>query len=125
MNMENNTKFTYTYSSKEQEEIRNIRKKYMPPEENKMEQLRRLDRQAVKKGTVAAVVVACISMFLLGIGMCCSMVWAGSLFYPGIIIGVAGILGIVLDYPVYAHITKKERKKLAPQIMKLTEELMQ
>ena len=39
----NNT-FHYTYSAKQQEEVQRIRKKYLPPEEDKMEQLRRLDR---------------------------------------------------------------------------------
>ena len=45
--------FHYTYSARQQEEIRNIRKKYLPqePKEDKMEQLRRLDRSAAKKGT--------------------------------------------------------------------------
>lgn len=42
--------FTYTYSAKQQEEIRNIRKKYLPREEDKMEQLRRLDRDTTRKG---------------------------------------------------------------------------
>ena len=39
--MENNQAFTYTYSAAQQEEIKNIRKKYVEPEEDKMEQLRR------------------------------------------------------------------------------------
>lgn len=42
--------FEYTYSAKQQQEIENIRKKYLPKEEDKMEQLRRLDRSATKKG---------------------------------------------------------------------------
>ena len=43
--------FHYTYSAKQQEEIQNIRKKYLPPEqgEDKMAQLRRLDQSATKK----------------------------------------------------------------------------
>lgn len=49
--MENkNETFTYTYSSKQQEEIRNIRSKYLPKEEDKMEQLRRLDPERLEKG---------------------------------------------------------------------------
>ena len=47
--------FTYTYSAKQQEEIRNIQKKYLPREEDKMEQLRRLDRSAARKGTILSV----------------------------------------------------------------------
>ena len=40
-----------------------------------MEQLRRLDRSATRKGTVVSVIVGVISCLLLGIGMCCTMVW--------------------------------------------------
>ena len=66
--MENkNETFTYTYSAKQQEEIRNIRSKYLPKEEDKMEQLRRLDRSASKKGTVVSVTLGVIGCLLLGV----------------------------------------------------------
>ena len=45
--------FRYTYSAKEQSEVEAIRKKYLPPEENKMEQLRKLDRSATGKAQAA------------------------------------------------------------------------
>ena len=114
--------FHYTYSAKQQEEIQSIRKKYLP-QEDKMEQLRRLDRSATRKGTVVSVIVGVISCLLLGIGMCCTMVWPETLFIPGIIVGIIGIAGVADAYPIYLSITRKERKKLAPQILKLTEEL--
>ena len=44
--------FNYTYSAKQQREIESIREKYLPPEESKLDQLRRLDKKATKKGTV-------------------------------------------------------------------------
>lgn len=122
--MENkNETFTYTYSAKQQEEIRNIRSKYLPKEEDKMEQLRRLDRSASKKGTVVSVALGVIGCLLLGVGMCCTMVWMQNWFIPGVVIGVLGIAAVAVAYPVYNWITKKEREKLAPQILKLTEEL--
>ena len=46
------------------------------------------------------------------------------LFVPGIIIGMAGIIGVAAAYPLYARITRKERQKIAPEILRLTEELM-
>ena len=52
--------FQYTYSAKQQQEIDSIRKKYLPPEEDKMEQLRRLDRAAAKKGAVVSTVIGII-----------------------------------------------------------------
>lgn len=116
--------FHYTYSSKQQEEIKQIRAKYIPKEENKMDQLRRLDESATKPGTIAALIVGIISTMVFGIGMCCTLVWAETLFIPGIIIGVIGIAGVIATYPLYTHITKKQREKLAPEIMRLTDELM-
>ncbi|HIS69844.1 MAG TPA: hypothetical protein IAA58_10835 [Candidatus Gallacutalibacter stercoravium] len=115
--------FNYTYSAKQQEEIQNIRKKYLPRQENKMEQLRRLDQSATKKGTVVSILMGVVGCLLLGIGMCCTMVWMEQLFIPGVIIGVIGIVAIAAAYPLYSRITKKQRQKLAPQILKLTEEL--
>ena len=117
--------FHYTYSARQQEEIRNIRKKYLPqePKEDKMEQLRRLDRSAAKKGTRVSLIVGIAGCLLLGVGMCCTMVWTDRLFIPGIIIGIVGIIAVTISYPLYTHITRKERERIAPQILKLTEEL--
>lgn len=117
--------FQYTYSAKQQQEIDSIRKKYLPPEEDKMEQLRRLDRAAAKKGAVVSTVIGIIGCLMMGVGMCCSMVWMGTLFIPGIIIGLLGIALIAASYPVYSKITKKQRKKIAPEILRLTDELSQ
>ena len=122
-NKENET-FTFTYSAKEQEEIKNIRKKYAAPEENKMEQLRRLDAGVTKKGTAAALIIGVLGTLLLGIGMCCCMVWQGTWFLPGVIVGVIGIAVLAAAYPLYNHVTQKERKKIAPEILRLTDELM-
>lgn len=117
--------FNYTYSAKQQEEIRSIRKKYMPQAEEagKMEQLRRLDRGATQKGTVLSIMVGVIGCLLLGVGMCCTMVWMGQFFIPGVIVGVIGIAAVAVAYPLYTRITRKERQKIAPQILRLTEEL--
>lgn len=56
--------------------------------------------------------------------MCCTMVWADALFLPGILIGLAGICGMLAAYPLYAHITRKRREKLAPEIIELTHALL-
>lgn len=123
-NRNENETFSYTYSAKEQEELRRIREKYQPREESKLEQLRRLDRSVTTPGSVAALVIGIISSLVMGIGMCCCMVWGEELFFPGIIIGVVGIIGMALAYPLYTRITKKRRQKLAPEILRLTDELM-
>ena len=115
--------FQYTYSAKQQDEIQKIRKKYLPQEEDKMEQLRRLDKSTNRKGTAVSIAVGVIGCLLLGIGMSCTMVWMEQLFILGIVVGEIGIAAIIAAYPIYNRITAKERERLAPQILKLTEEL--
>jgi hypothetical protein len=120
-----NETFQYTYSAKQQAEIQKIREKYVTKEENKLEQLRRLDESATKPATIAALVVGILSTLLLGVGMCCTMVWADKWFIPGIGIGVIGLCGLGAAYPLYQAMTKKRREKIAPEILRLTEELSQ
>lgn len=121
----NGEAFTYSYSAKQQEEIRRIRNKYMPQKEDKLEQLRRLDRSVEKPGMRASIFVGTIGTLIMGLGMSLCLVWAGKLMVPGIVIGAAGIALAAAAYPVNQAVTKKQREKMAPQILKLTEELMQ
>ena len=118
--------FTYTYSAKEQEEIKKIRGKYTPPtkEETSMEQLRRLDASATKAAAIVSLAIGIVSALILGIGMSCIMVWGNELFFPGILIGIVGIVGVIAAYPIYNHMVKRKREKLAPEIMRLSDELM-
>lgn len=122
-NAENGGAFNYTYSAKQQEEVKNIRQKYAMCEENKLEQLRNLDQSVKKPGTVVSLIVGIISSLLLGTGMACIMEW--DLFVIGLAVGIIGMAGVALAYPIYTVITKKRREKLAPQIIALSDELMQ
>lgn len=116
--------FNYTYSAKQQEEIKNIRKKYAAPEENKIEYLRRLDAGVSQKAAMMAIIVGIAGTLLLGLGMSCAMVWEGMWFIPGIIIGIIGIVILSLAYPLYNVTLRKEREKIAPEIMRITDELL-
>ena len=125
-NQNNNETFTYTYSATQQEEIQEIRKRYLPEEEevDKMELLRRLDRSVTQKGTIFSLLLGIFGALVMGLGMCCVMVWKGVLFIPGIIIGVVGIAVAALAYPVYINVVRKERERVTPEIIKLTDELL-
>lgn len=116
--------FQYTYSAKEQAEIKRIRSKYAPKEESKLEQLKRLDASASQKATMYAIIVGVIGALILGTGMSCCMVWTDKLFIPGIIIGVIGLVVVSIAYPLYNRVLKKEHEHLAPEILRLTDELM-
>ena len=123
---EKNEIFNYTYSATQQKEIKSIREKYTQPtlEEEKMERLRRLDQSVTKPGTIVSLIVGIVSALIMGTGMSCTMVWGGVWFIPGIIIGVIGMAGVAAAYPIYNYITKKQREKVAPEIIRLSDELM-
>lgn len=132
--MSNNeqNEFSFTYSAKEQAELKKIREKYTVREESKLEHLRRLDSNVTKKGITVSVILGVTGALILGFGMSLIMtdfsLILGDLehlsFPIGLAIGFAGIIPIAIAYPVYKAITKAQRKKLAPEILKLTEELM-
>lgn len=71
-----------------------------------------------------AMILGVVGTLILGLGMCCILVWQGVWFVPGILIGLLGIAGLSVAYPVYIQVTKKEREKIAPEIMQLTDELL-
>ena len=131
--MENKENFSYTYSAKEQAEIKRIREKYAPPveAEDKMETLRRLDGKVTSKATTAALTVGIIGTLIMGTGMSLIMTELGNLlgsFFLAVIVGlslgVAGIFLVCFAYPVYNRTLQKGREKAAPEILRLTEELM-
>ncbi len=124
MSHENNKEiFEYTYSSKQQEEIKKIREKYAPKEDDKLIQLRRLDASVTQKGTIISLIVGIISALIFGTGMCCCLVW--EMFVTGVLVGIVGLVGVSMAYPLYTHITQKEKERLAPEILRLSDELMQ
>lgn len=122
--IKNKDTFQYTYSAQEQEELQQIRSKYLPKEESKMDKLRRLDAGASQKASRFSLIVGIIGALILGLGMSCCMVWAGPWFVPGIVIGIVGIGLICLAYPLYLRVLKKEQARIAPMVLQLTEELM-
>ncbi len=117
------TAFQYTYSAREQAEIKRIRSKYLPREESKLEQLQRLDASVTQKATMLSIIVGVLGSLLLGLGMSCCMVFSRQWFIPGIVIGVLGLLVVSAAYPLYNRVLKKERERIAPEILRLTDEL--
>ena len=136
--MDNNNQkqngFTYTYSAKEQAELKRIREKYNAPTEaeDKMARLRRLDASVTNTAQAVALVFGIIGALILGFGMSLCMTdlaeilgsHSGLAMVIGIIVGVVGGILAILAYPIYNAIVKAKRKKLAPEIIRLTDELM-
>ena len=126
--MENNS-FEYTYSAQRQQEVEAIRKAYLPKEEDKMEQLRRLHAVPTQKAQAVSLAVGIIGALILGTGMSLCMTELGAVLgnlamVIGVMIGLAGIMLVALAYPIHNRTLKKEREKIAPEILRLTDELI-
>ena len=126
--------FSYTYSAKEQAELKRIREKYTPPTEteDKMTRLRKLDASVTKTAQAVAIVFGVLGMLILGLGMSLIMTDLAEIFGSfrnlampvGIAIGLIGGVLASLAYPIYNAIVRARRKKLAPEIIRLADELM-
>jgi len=127
--MENKESFSFRYSAAQQQEIENIRKKYLPQEENKMEQLRKLHAIPTQKAQAVSLAVGIIGALIMGTGMSLAMTdisaALGSLaMVIGIAIGIVGMVLVALAYPLYNRVLKKQREKIAPEILRLSDELL-
>ena len=127
--MENKEGFNFTYSAAQQQEVENIRKKYLPKEEDKMEQLRKLHAIPTQKAQAASLAVGIIGALIMGTGMSLAMTEIGAALGSlamiiGIVVGVVGMVLVALAYPLYNRVLKKQREKIAPEILRLTDELM-
>ena len=128
--MENNT-YIYQYSAQKNKEIENIRKKYLPQEISKIERLRELDAKVKRPANVFAYVFGSISAIIMGCGMSLVMTdIADSIglgvdpMKAGIVIGVAGMILALLNYPMYKGILNSRKKKYGPRILELSEKIM-
>ena len=124
--------FKFTYSAREQEELRKIRQKYVPKEVDRMEQLRKLDAGVTRKAVVISLVAGIIGALVLGFGMSLIMTDVGETLglygtiqvVLGVVIGMIGVVLVSVAYPIYNRIARQERERIAPAIIRLTDELM-
>lgn len=127
--MENNQSFEYTYSSARQQEIQAIRKKYLPKEEDKMEKLRNLHSIPTRKAQAASIAMGVMGALILGTGMSLCMTELGAALgqlatLTGILVGILGLAMVAAAYPLFCSVLRKERKRIAPEILRLSEELL-
>ena len=127
--MENKEGFNFTYTAQQQKEVEAIRKKYLPKEEDKMQQLRRLHAVPTRKAQTCAVAVGVIGALIMGTGMSLAMTDIGTALGSlamalGIAVGLVGMVLVALAYPLYNRVLKKQREKIAPEILRLSDELL-
>ena len=116
--MENEILFQYTYSASQNREVLQIRDAYLPRNETKLEELIRLDSMVQTSGTTEALCAGIGGCQILGLGLYLSMKNAMC-----ILLGLAGLAGILLAYPVHRNAIKEAKKKYAPRILELAAEL--
>ena len=125
--------FSYTYNAQQQQEVEAIRSKYAPRQEDPLERLRKLDQTATQKAQVAALVIGVLGTLIMGSGMSLLMtdlyqklaMSTGLAIAIGLILGLGGLVMVALAYPIYNRVLKKERERIAPEILRLTDELIQ
>lgn len=121
--MNNENTFSYTYSAKENQEVLNIRKKYMPQEKSKLDELKRLDNLVQSSGVMEALCAGIGGALIFGLGFCLTMKVIGNTVWLGVFLELLGTVGMVLAYPVYRKLFAKAKEQYAPRILQLTEEL--
>ena len=123
--MERNTIFSYHYSASDNQEIQEIRKKYLPQEESKMDELKRLDHIVQIAGMSESLIIGIGGCLIFGIGMCLGLdVIEGNMLLT-VLASLVGTAGMIAAYPVYRKIYRRTKAKLAPRILELADELTQ
>ena len=127
--MENKKGFSFTYSASQQQEVEAIREKYLPKEEDKMAQLRKLHAIPTQKAQAASLAVGIIGALIMGTGMSLAMTEIGAALgglamLLGLGVGIVGMVLVALAYPVYNRVLKNERQRIAPEILRLSDELL-
>ena len=132
MNQNNDQQeFIYTYSAKDQSEIDRIRQKYTTnPKADKLKRLHDLDASVHSRASAASIAVGTVGALIMGVGMSMVMTEFGQFFglgaYTspvGIAIGVVGLAIAICAYPLYRTVSERRRKKIAPEILSLLDEL--
>ena len=100
---------------------------YAPKDTSKVVALRKLDARAKLPATIFTYTFGILTALIAGVGMCLSMKVIGSgttvMFILGIIIGLVGLLGMGLNYPIYKKILEDGKQKYAFEIMQLAKEI--
>lgn len=100
---------------------------YAPKDTSKVVALRKLDKRAKLPATIFTYTFGIVTALITGVGMCLSMQVIGNgttvTFVLGVIIGIIGLLGMSLNYPIYKRLLANGKQKYAFEIMQLAREI--
>ena len=117
----------YKVTEQDQKQAEQIRRQYIPHEENKMEQLQELNRRVKFPGKMIAGSLGLVGSLVMGAGMAKIMVndssAAGSGLRKGLAMSIPGMVLALLSYPAYKIITEKRKKQYTAEVLHLSGEL--
>ena len=119
----NENAFSYTYSAACNQEVLNIRKKYLPRGETKLEELKRLDRLVQNSGVTESLCAGIGGYLVFGLGLCLAMEVIGHMIWLGVILGLIGTAGMLAAFPVYRKFFNKAKAQHTPRILELAAQL--
>ena len=100
---------------------------YAPKDTSKVVALRKLDRRAKQPANIFSYTLGVISALVFGTGMCLAMGQIGSgsagSFAAGIVIGIVGMAGMGVNYPIYKKLLSRGKQKYAFEIMELARQI--
>ena len=103
-----------------------IAKDYAPKESSKLVALKKLDHKAKLPATIFTYSFGIISALVFGTGMCLAMQVIGSglvCMVLGIVVGIVGLAGCCINYPIYKKILEKGKAKYAYEIVELARQI--
>ena len=103
-----------------------IAKDYAPKESSKLVALKKLDSKAKLPATIFTYTWGIIFTLVFGTGMCLAMQVIGSGMAGmvlGIVVGIIGMIGCVVNYPIYKKMLEKGKAKYAYEIVQLAREI--
>ena len=112
----------YQASERDQKKAEGIRRQYVSREENKMEQLRKLDSRVKLPGKIAGSILGVIGALVMGAGKSLVMVWGNMAM--GLALSIPGLAVLLLGFLAYYLITGSRKKKYAAEIMRLSGDVM-
>jgi hypothetical protein len=98
-------------------------KKYLPRPESKLEELKRLDLLVQHSGVTESLSTGIGSCLIFGLGLCLAMEVIGHMVWLGVILGLAGIAGMLAVFPVYRRFFNKAKAQHSHRILELAAEL--
>ena len=119
----NENAFSYTYSAASNQEVLNIRKKYLPKEETKLDELKRLDSLVQNSGVTQSLCAGIGGCLIFGLGLCLAMEVIGHMIWLGVILGLIGTAGMLAAFPVYRKFFNKAKAQHTPRILELAAQL--